>query len=101
MRAHPERHRASVSHRARLRRARFREARGSRAFDVLLEGKTEVRAIEPFAAGFGVPTVIERAVEVIDGALDIDFAVRIENPKISAIEVIRLGGPGRRSGGSR
>jgi hypothetical protein len=69
------------------------EKRGSRVFDVLLEGKTVLETYEPLASGFGVPDVRSFSVEVVDGCLDLDFAVRIENPKISAIEIFREDAP--------
>jgi serine/threonine protein kinase/Tfp pilus assembly protein PilF len=65
----------------------YHEAPGSRRFDVLLEGKV---ILEDYSPRFGVAEVHSRVVRVDDGALEIDFKRRVENPKISAIEVLRL-----------
>jgi hypothetical protein len=59
-----------------------------RSFDVFLEGKTFLTDYAPLGAGFGVPqTKVGDRVSVTDGALNVDFSRRVENPKISAIEV--------------
>jgi hypothetical protein len=62
---------------------------GSRVFDVLLEGETVLAEYEPLRNGFGFPDARTFPVDVMDGVLNIDFRVRIENPKISAFEVSR------------
>ncbi len=68
----------------------FRAAK-SRYFDVLLEGKTILQEYEPLRAGFAKPDARAFELEVADGFLEIDFLARVENPKISAIEVEHLG----------
>jgi hypothetical protein len=62
---------------------------GSRRFDVLVEGKAVLTDYEPLEPGFGVPFRREVRTSVTDGALNIDFGKRIENPKISAFVVAR------------
>ncbi len=64
---------------------------GSRSFDIRLEGKTVRKDYEPLRAGFGIPEEIPfEGVQIDDGALNIDFIRRVENPKISAIEIERI-----------
>jgi serine/threonine protein kinase/tetratricopeptide (TPR) repeat protein len=62
---------------------------GSRSFDVLVEGSL-TEDVEPLRAGFGVLTTLEELTEIKDGALNIDFRRRVENPKISAIELEKI-----------
>jgi hypothetical protein len=64
----------------------FSETPGEREFDVFLEGEALCKRYSP---KFGVPEVRSREIEVGDGALEIDFARRRGNPKITAIEVER------------
>ncbi|MBN1442644.1 MAG: tetratricopeptide repeat protein, partial [Planctomycetes bacterium] len=66
----------------------FKE-RGERVFDVFLEGDCVLPEYEPLQGVFGKPDAQTRRVEVKDGALNIDFRCRIENPKISAFEIHR------------
>ncbi|MBI4583298.1 MAG: tetratricopeptide repeat protein [Planctomycetes bacterium] len=64
-------------------------AAGLRRFDVLLEGKEELKDYEPFAAGFGTLGTKSFETRVDDGALDIEFVRQIEDPTICAIEIAR------------
>jgi serine/threonine protein kinase/Flp pilus assembly protein TadD len=67
----------------------FRHA-GARVFDIVLEERVVLEAYDPFAAvGFAAADPKEFAVEVRDGALDIDFVHRADCPRISAIEIER------------
>ncbi|MCZ6796144.1 MAG: protein kinase [Planctomycetota bacterium] len=61
-----------------------------RIFDVLLEGETILESYEPFHAPRGTPRAESRDVDVRDGLLDIEFRRRIQNPKISALEIESL-----------
>ena len=71
--------------------ARNRRENGfRRVFDVRLEGKTVLEEYDPGAKGFAAADVRTFEVAVEDGILDIEFVHRVENPKVSAIEVIRL-----------
>jgi tetratricopeptide (TPR) repeat protein len=67
-------------------------AKGMRVFDVHAEGKEMLKDYDPFAAaGFATADVKPfEPIDVKDGFLDIDFIHRIENPKISAIEIERV-----------
>lgn len=66
---------------------------GCRVFDVLLEGAIALEDLEdyePLSAGFGVRDLKTAPVRVDDGELNIDFRRKVENPKISAIEIERV-----------
>lgn len=65
----------------------FLESPEERRFDVLVEGEA---VLEGFSPRFGVPEEHSRDLAISDGTLDIDFRRATENPKISALEVIRL-----------
>lgn len=67
----------------------FEEA-GRRIFDVLIEGEPCLESHDPYLQGFGEPQSTGCTVEVEDGLLEIDLRRRVENPKLSAIEIIRL-----------
>jgi hypothetical protein len=61
-----------------------------RVFDVRLEGQPVLTNFNIMTeAGFQTALVKSFTVLVSDGSLDIDFVHKIENPKISAIEIIR------------
>jgi hypothetical protein len=61
---------------------------GRRVFDVHIEGKTVIADYDLVrAVGFARPDAQRFEVEVADGLLDIEFAHKHENPKISAIEI--------------
>jgi hypothetical protein len=65
--------------------------RNMRQFDVILEGE-KVLAAYDIAAQVGpmTATVEQMVTSVSDGSLDIEFRHVLENPKISAIEVLAL-----------
>jgi hypothetical protein len=56
-------------------------------FDIALEGRVVLESFDPRAAGFATAQVKSFAVDVTDGRLEIDLVHRVENPKISAIEI--------------
>jgi tetratricopeptide (TPR) repeat protein len=60
---------------------------GKRCFDVLLEGTRVLKEYEPGSKGFATADEKTFNTEVKDGLLDIEFVPRVENPKISAIEI--------------
>jgi hypothetical protein len=65
---------------------------GSRVFDVLVEGATELAGFDPYAAAGGQTTAVSRTVTGVtpsNGTVSIDFAVQADNPMISGIEVVR------------
>jgi len=62
---------------------------GSRVFDVLLEGQLRIDNLDIYnQAGANTPLVITLPVTVADGQLNIALVHGIQNPKISAIEVV-------------
>jgi glucose/arabinose dehydrogenase len=64
---------------------------GGRVFDVSIEGTKVLQNLDIFAqVGFEKPLVKSFTTTVSDGVLDILFSHVVENPKISAIEVIPL-----------
>src|SRR5262249_9043924 len=64
---------------------------GGRVFDVSIEDKEVLQNLDIFAeVGFDNPLVKSFTTTVSDGVLDILFTHVVENPKISAIEVIPL-----------
>jgi glucose/arabinose dehydrogenase/PKD repeat protein len=64
---------------------------GGRVFDVSIEGTKILQNLDIFAeVGFEKPLVKSFTTTVSDGVLNILFSHVVENPKISAIEVIRL-----------
>jgi glucose/arabinose dehydrogenase/PKD repeat protein len=66
---------------------------GGRVFDVSIEGTKVLQDLDIFAeVGFDTPLVKSFVTTVSDGVLDILFGHVVENPKISAIEVIPLSG---------
>ena len=67
---------------------------GARVFDVAIEGAVVVAAVDVFKeVGFQKPLVRTFTVSVSDGSLTIDLLHRIENPKLSGIEVLTAGSP--------
>ncbi len=68
-------------------------AANARTFDVRLENTTVLSNFDVFAQAAGIDKAIVRQfpVTVADGAVTIDFIRRIENAKISAIEIIPVG----------
>ncbi len=69
----------------------LREGMGRRTFDVVLEGQTMLAGYEPGKAGFATARREEMEVRVEDGFLDLEFVARTRDPKVSAIEVRRIG----------
>jgi hypothetical protein len=64
---------------------------GGRVFDVAIEGTTVLQHLDIFAeVGFLKPLVKSFTTTVSNGVLDILFSHVVENPKISAIEIIPL-----------
>jgi tetratricopeptide (TPR) repeat protein len=70
--------------------ARDRASGFRRSFDVLIEGTRVLEEYSPMEKGFAVADARDFTVGVLDGILDIEFVHRVENPKISGIEVNRL-----------
>ncbi|QHI70672.1 malectin domain-containing carbohydrate-binding protein [Tichowtungia aerotolerans] len=61
---------------------------GSRIFDVLIEGQEALQNYDIVAdTGFQTAGVKELFTQVADNSLDIEFVHKVQNPKISAIEV--------------
>ena len=60
---------------------------GKRVFDVLLEGKTCLEGFDPAIAGPATAQVKAFEAAVDDGVLEIGFRRRVQDPKISAIEI--------------
>lgn len=65
---------------------------GRRVFDVSLEGEVVLDDYDIFA-DVGAATAVRKdfAVAVVDGVLDIDFVGVVDQPKLSAYEVERIG----------
>jgi eukaryotic-like serine/threonine-protein kinase len=70
--------------------ARDRASGFRRSFDVRIEGKTVLEDYSPLEKGFAVADARPFTIAVSDGILDIEFVHRVENPKVSGIEIIRL-----------
>ncbi len=67
---------------------------GGRVFDVLLEGALVLNNLDIYSeVGANTALVKTFEISVTDGTLNIQFLHVVENPKISAIEVIALNGP--------
>jgi PKD repeat protein len=66
---------------------------GARRFDVSIEGRQVLDEFDIFSAAGGADRAVVRSFVVdADTSLDVDFAHgSVENPKIDAIEVLRLG----------
>ena len=63
---------------------------GGRVFDVVIDGATVLKDLDVFAeVGFQKPLVKSFTVNVASSPLAIEFIHRIENPKISGIEILR------------
>ena len=64
-------------------------AAGARVFSIEIEGQTAYADYDIFAdVGFLTATVKESMATITDGSLDITFIHNVENPKISAIEIL-------------
>ena len=64
---------------------------GGRVFDVLIEGQELLSDFDIFAeTGFLSATTKELVTDVADTAVTIDFIHQVENPKISAIEIVTI-----------
>ena len=66
---------------------------GDRVFDVTVEGQTVVGHDSVAAFGDGVGGVLTFDT-VYDGALDVSFAHKVENPNLNGLEVLDLSGVG-------
>lgn len=64
---------------------------GSRVMDVLAEGDVVISNHESLAAGFATAEQKKFEVRVTDGLLNLEFRSVVDNPKVSAIEIVRLG----------
>jgi hypothetical protein len=65
-----------------------------RVFDVYIEDELKLYDFDIFKeAGSRTPLKKTFTVNVADGVVDIDFKRKIENPKISAIEIISVSAP--------
>jgi len=65
-------------------------ASGQRVFDVRIEGTTFLTDFDPYAAAGGHDVALNlvlRGIVVVDGQLNIEFAAKEDNPKVSAIRV--------------
>lgn len=68
---------------------------GARVFDVNIQGTTAVSRLDIFArAGANAALVISNTASVTNGTLQIGFVHHVENPIISAIEVVQTGQAG-------
>jgi hypothetical protein len=72
-------------------RERSNRVPDGRVFSILLEGRTAIEGHEPLDAGFDVPDVRSFDLEVIDGALELDFVAHRGTPSIAAIEIEAAG----------
>ena len=70
-------------------------AAGTRLFDVRLENTTVLSNFDVWAQAGGIDKAIVREfpVRITDGVVNVDFMKRVENAKISAIEIIPTDGP--------
>ena len=70
-------------------------AAGTRLFDVRLENTTVLSNFDVWAQAGGIDKAIVREfpIRITDGVVDVDFMKRVENAKISAIEIIPTDGP--------
>ncbi len=85
---------ANGQYQVRLHFAELNKTRaGTRTFDVRLENATVLSSFDIFAQAGGIDRAISRQfnVGVTDGVMTIDFIRRIENAKVSAIEIIPVG----------
>jgi len=63
-----------------------------RVFDVIIEGVTLLDDLDIFSeVGGNTSLIADFPVDVYDGALTIDFIPGIQNPKVSAIEILSIG----------
>jgi hypothetical protein len=65
-------------------------APGLRKFDAVIEGRKVLEDYDPFAAGFATAEEKTWEVSIEDGLLEIEFLHKVNNPKVSAIEIERL-----------
>jgi fibronectin type 3 domain-containing protein len=70
-------------------------AAGTRLFDVRLENTTVLSNFDVWVQAGGIDKAVVREfpVRITDGVVNIDFLKRVENAKISAIEIIPTDGP--------
>jgi hypothetical protein len=67
----------------------FFQTAGSRVFDVWVEGQLFLNNLDIVAeVGYRKLLVVHRTTMVKDGSLTVEFVAQVENPKISALEVI-------------
>jgi hypothetical protein len=67
------------------------QGRGARVFDVSVEGRLVLDNLDIFAEVGGYRALVKQVdAEVGDGRLTVAFHHVVENPKVSAIEVLRL-----------
>jgi hypothetical protein len=85
---------ANGQYQVRLHFAELNKTRaGQRTFDVRLENTAVLSNFDIWSQAGGIDRAINRQfnVTVTDGSLTIDFIRRIENAKVSAIEIIPIG----------
>ena len=79
----------------------YHESSGKRRFDVSLEDEEQVSDLDLFAqAGAHAAYDLTKTVEVSDGALNLAFDTDVDNAKLSALLVRRLGEGGGNGGAS-
>ncbi len=71
---------------------------GSRVLDVTIEGALVLNDYDIFAEVGGYKGVMKSFVVTADANLEIDFGHVVENPKVSAIEILPVGTPGTLGG---
>ncbi len=86
----PGRYRVTLHFAEVFYRAQGKQPADVRSFDVRLQGTTVLPNYSPLAAGFAVADLRTFDTEVKDGMLAIEFVHKVENPKISALEIVRL-----------
>lgn len=71
---------------------KFFNAAGARIFDVYVEGILVRDNLDVFSVsgGINVAHLVSVPVSVSDGAITVELVAQVENPFISAIEVVRL-----------
>ena len=75
-------------------------ATGGRVFDVYMEGTPVLDNVDVYSeAGANTALVKTVPIAVTDGQLTIDFIHQVENPTVSAIEVVQLDNGGTSGGG--
>lgn len=67
----------------------FFQSAGKRVFDVWVEGNLFLEALDIYAeVGYHTPLILSVTSTVNDGFLTVEFVSQVENPKVSALEVM-------------